>query len=424
MRSPENIVGVQVVGWCVITANVLFLVFNYLFPAVLPQYDVSRFVSLLATPAVFPWDFYKSYLAEQQIAQLAWIWVVILSALGTLRYQQLGRMLFIILNIINLVLFSAVVLTKLSYGHLVFLKYFFRLYFSAVVSGAYIGFLTIAEVRARFTPTKDLSFLKEWWQRFNMPVAVSSDAKSYYHLALAYRRLGREIDEYQSLQKALAIAPNNAEYHFVLGEFYLRQRRWAEAVEICQAGLKHDPIHLKTCLTLGQAYLRQGCAKEAVSTFTKAVHINDHDPVVFTHLGEAQFRAGQIAEAVESLNKVVEIGPANARVYALLGNIYLEHLADYPQAAQMLQKALRLDPQLPGGDYLLGLSYLKAGRFKEAIRSFKNLLQKNPENKDGHYQLGFSYAMIEDYDSARREYRFLKEIDADLAKTLELVIKK
>jgi len=40
-----------------------------------------------------------------------------------------------------------------------------------------------------------------------------------------------------------------------------------------------------------------------------------------------------------------------------------------------------------------------------------------------HYQLGFTYSMLKDFDSARREYRFLKESDPDLANNLAMVIK-
>jgi tetratricopeptide (TPR) repeat protein len=82
------------------------------------------------------------------------------------------------------------------------------------------------------------------------------------------------------------------------------------------------------------------------------------------------------------------------------------------------QQAIKLDPDNAGAHRFLGRAYLKAGKFKEAIESFKQALRIDPDHAEAHFYLGCVYFIMEDRGSALEEYNILKDLDGEMANNL------
>ena len=81
-------------------------------------------------------------------------------------------------------------------------------------------------------------------------------------------------------------------------------------------------------------------------------------------------------------------------------------------AAEALEQAVKLDPDLAEAHFRLGLAYEALAKaeeadreYKKAIESYKKYLNDNPDDAEAHYDLGQTYANLHQYSDAVREYR-------------------
>jgi tetratricopeptide (TPR) repeat protein len=59
----------------------------------------------------------------------------------------------------------------------------------------------------------------------------------------------------------------------------------------------------------------------------------------------------------------------------------------------------------------LGLSYLKLGRYQEAIATFKKAIQLNPSSASAYNNLGFALFRVGEYEEARKQYQMSIKLD-------------
>lgn len=59
----------------------------------------------------------------------------------------------------------------------------------------------------------------------------------------------------------------------------------------------------------------------------------------------------------------------------------------------------------------LGLSYLKLGRYQEAIAAFKKAIQLNPSSASAYNNLGFALFRVGEYEEARKQYQMSIKLD-------------
>jgi tetratricopeptide (TPR) repeat protein len=64
-----------------------------------------------------------------------------------------------------------------------------------------------------------------------------------------------------------------------------------------------------------------------------------------------------------------------------------------------------------------------AGRYSEAIESYKEVIKLRPNLAQAYFNLGLTYVAINDKPAATAQYETLKGLDADLAKQLYDAIK-
>ena len=118
---------------------------------------------------------------------------------------------------------------------------------------------------------------------------------------------------------------------------------------------------------------------------------------------------GNTAAAETEWRAFVKAHPANAEAYAHLG--FLEARQErYTEAVPLYQKALALNPAIPGVRLDLGLSLFKSGDLKGAIQTFTPLLKNEPPSSPERLRLttliGLSHYGLGEYAAA---VPFMKE---------------
>ena len=104
------------------------------------------------------------------------------------------------------------------------------------------------------------------------------------------------------------------------------------------------------------------------------------------------------------------------------------------KAVEILQEAIKLDPDLAEAYFRLGLAYVAVGKeqeaedaYKKAIEKYKEYLEENSKDAEAHYNMGQTYAGLHLYGEAVKEYRQatrLKDDDSDMFYDLGTALSK
>lgn len=166
-------------------------------------------------------------------------------------------------------------------------------------------------------------------------------------------------------------------------------------------------------------------------------------PEVRQHVeaGLAAKRSGDLDGAAREFVRVTELAPGLAAAFVNLGAVYYEK-SDFARAVAPLEQALKLNPDLPGAEGMLGLSLLatgyaresivhldkggqvdtlgvallEAGRPREAIDKLEAALEKRPGDPDLLYYLGQAHNRL-----SRQAFDMVLKAAPDSARAEELL---
>jgi adenylate cyclase len=107
----------------------------------------------------------------------------------------------------------------------------------------------------------------------------------------------------------------------------------------------------------------------------KAIAIDDSDPAAHALLGGIYLFTRQYDKAIAEGEKSIALGPSFPEIYSFLA-MTLSYAGNPEEAIALIKKAMRLHPYYPWF-YLtiLGRSYIVAGRFEEALSTYKQCLE-------------------------------------------------
>jgi len=73
----------------------------------------------------------------------------------------------------------------------------------------------------------------------------------------------------------------------------------------------------------------------------------------------------------------------------------------YPQAIEILQRSIQLDPENPNAHFALGHAYFDVKQYREAIESLKMAVALDPKDVEARDRLGLARAMLWEQDNAK-----------------------
>jgi Flp pilus assembly protein TadD len=183
----------------------------------------------------------------------------------------------------------------------------------------------------------------------------------------------------RTLRVAVERRPDEADYHYILGEALLRDGRYREALESLRDAVRlspDDPAYL--CL-LGEAAFHACEYEEARQTFAAALLIRDDSPQIHNLLGVALAAQGREGEALLSLQEAKRRAPDNSPVISNLG-VALWRLEKTTEAMDRLRQGARKNATAESL-WNLGVAAIALGRDEEAegaLRKAGDLLPQDP----------------------------------------------
>lgn len=244
------------------------------------------------------------------------------------------------------------------------------------------AFATIPEGRACPHPTRQGRAcprkLRQAFEELQKALAFDrSNIDALYYLSLVSRELSQR--EYQRL---LALAPDSARVHQLLGEAALAAGDVTEAEGEFQKALKANPHFAEVSTELAEMKRSQSKFDEAISYYLDAEKSGTPNYDIAYGLGACYTYKQEYPQAIEWLRKAVDLAPDSAAGRFALGNALFQD-GQLEAAIPELNAALRLEPRMKQGYFLLGRAYSKLGRQEEAKGAIKKLDELNRADVPG-----------------------------------------
>ncbi len=202
------------------------------------------------------------------------------------------------------------------------------------------------------------------------------DPAVLYSLGLAYLHLGKPGFR-ATLEKLASFPAGLPALHLLQGLAFLRDQEFEKALEELQSAAKLNPDLPRVHFSLGLAHFKLGQNKEAIAAFENEVTRGAKDFSTLYYLAEALADDGN-----------VEV------------------------ARQRLDAAIKLDPQSPEANGLLGEILFKQGKAGEAVKPLEFAVAKLPTDQERRYLLARVYQQLGRRDDAKREFAEVQRLKA------------
>ncbi|HSE19100.1 MAG TPA: tetratricopeptide repeat protein [Pyrinomonadaceae bacterium] len=182
---------------------------------------------------------------------------------------------------------------------------------------------------------------------------VPPNALNLYQKGMAAAKKNDSKAAVESLSAAVAAYPNFAIALNDLGTQYMLLKQWDKASETYEALLKLKPNDTAAHLNLGIAAYNKKSMEDAETHFRKALELKSAGPTAHYYLGLIMVSSKRYPEAVPEFEAAIANGGDNlALAHKYLGGLYMN--SKPKQAADELEKYLKLDPKAPDADRIKG----------------------------------------------------------------------
>lgn len=199
------------------------------------------------------------------------------------------------------------------------------------------------------------------------------DARAYALLAHAERATGNTAAAQQAIDRALLLAPDDAELHFQRAGFLLTEKKLDEAQAALTRSTRLDPNQFQAYIVQAQMALGRGDLDEAERLQRTAARIEPEHPLVKTIEGMLALRRGDGERALRLLTRAAAQVPDDLQVLYALGFAHLNQ-KQFAFAEQAFRRIIELSPGMFGLRGLLADILLQQRRVEEAREILQPLL--------------------------------------------------
>ena len=242
----------------------------------------------------------------------------------------------------------------------------------------------------------------------------SEAATALAQLGLAHQQLGEYDAAIAVFTSAKQLAPEDSTFDLYLAQAFLSARQFDRAIAVTGAAITRSPEDERLIRLRSQALARTGRASEAISFLEGAIKSESRSPQLALALAEAYAaekryddaikvvqqaetafgeddmftvrlaslyeEAGRLADAERELRAMIERDPLDATALNFLGYILADRTDRHAEAIELIERALRVEPDNPSYLDSLGWALFKQGKQAEAAAPLGRAAAALPAN--------------------------------------------
>lgn len=224
---------------------------------------------------------------------------------------------------------------------------------------------------------------------------AADDADSHYLLGSILEATGPRDAEVSHLQKAIALRPDFEMARCQLITALSRSGRLTEAVRICDEGLTLLPQSAELHFYRSNLYLHSDDKEPAIASCKRALALSPGMLAAQQSLSRLLLDTGQLELAEASYRREIELTPEHFGPYHQLG-VVLNRMKRHAEAIEQLKRAISLNSHSGASYFSLGSVYTDLDDTSEenlalAQANLEKAIEVEPQISDFHCSLGWSY---------------------------------
>ena len=239
---------------------------------------------------------------------------------------------------------------------------------------------------------------------FRRAIDLDPRGVAYRWMSVAPYKTKEQVTD--SLQRALALDPNNWVVLMELGLQHYRDAEYTKALSFWEKARDASPDNVRVLANLSAAYHMLDRDDEAASTLQRAIEV---EPAarLFTNLGTLRFFQGRYADAVPPLERAVELSPNRYLYWANLADAYrwapgakAKAANAYARAIEIIRAEIAKKPDDVDLQSRLALFLAKSGDKDAALGALRSLDQKASLQGVMLFRIGVAYEVCGVRDKA------------------------
>ena len=253
--------------------------------------------------------------------------------------------------------------------------------------------------------------------------------------ATLYLFMGRAARELRQLdtaaghfRQAIRLDPQDAEPLLELALLLRSQHRHDQAAAVLARIRDLDPEDPETLHAIAESFRVEGRLDQALANYHAAIQMDSEFAPAHAGLGLVLVQAQRYAAAAEALERALALEPElpdAASLHVFIGRAWQE-LGDLSAALQWFKRAVRIDPLNPQALERLAAAYFHERRYEEALALYRTLEQISPDSARSHSNVGATLYHLGRPEEARQSIERALALDPDLkvARTILAILRK
>ena len=216
-------------------------------------------------------------------------------------------------------------------------------------------------------------------------------------------RQGRTEEARNELRQAIKLRPTNVANHVSLGNAHFYAGRYGDAIQTYIQGLEMQPDNVWLKTNLAAAYSYNGEPRKAIAVYES---VSDLDAMMLSNLSLLYFDEGRYQEAADLLKRALVLEPRSAVKHGNLGDTYRqlglakEAADEYRRAAELTAEQLRVDDTNATALARRAVFLAKLGEPTQALQDIRRAVELAPDDNAVLYKRAVVHALLKQRDAA------------------------
>ena len=222
-------------------------------------------------------------------------------------------------------------------------------------------------------------------------------------IGLAHYGLAEYSAAVPYLREATASDPQNLPFRLALARSCLSAKQFQCVLDVYHEILSLNAESAEADMLAGEALDEMQNHGGAIEQFRAAVKADPRFPEVHFGLGYLLWTQNQFEEAAREFQAELENVPEHAQALAFLADADMQ-IGKSAEALPLIEKALRIDPNLERAHLDRGILHADAGESQQALKEFQAAEKLVPEDPNVHWRLARLYQSMGMKQEARLEF--------------------
>jgi tetratricopeptide (TPR) repeat protein len=219
------------------------------------------------------------------------------------------------------------------------------------------------------------------WTRVQEQIAKApNNANSYFLLAVLQEQKHDLAGAESSAQKAVSLNPNNSDAFELLCRVEAERGSLEKALAISYDWIKRNPKYARAYVLTGSMEESKGNWKSAQELYSKALEIQPHDADAKNNLAYSLLENGGNTDVALSLAQSAHVDAPNVPTISDTLAWAYYHKGIYKMALDLLEEALKVEPDSALYHYHMGMTYSKMGNVLQAKLHLQRALAMEPKS--------------------------------------------